>query len=124
MMNTSSNFFAGSILIYAGAYQLSPLKRTCLKHCQSPLGFLSHHWKPGLWGALRMGLHHGVYCLGCCVGLMAILFFGGIMNLYWIVGLAVLVILEKLLPFGRKIPYVTGPALIIWGLAFLARAWG
>ena len=124
MMNTTSNFFAGSILIFAGAYQLSPWKRSCLMHCQSPLGFLTHHWKPGTWGAFRMGIHHGIYCLGCCAGLMAILFFGGIMNLYWIAGLALLVLIEKLLPVGVKLPYLTGPAFMIWGISFLARAWG
>jgi predicted metal-binding membrane protein len=123
MMNTSSNIFAGAVLIFAGAYQLSPLKRACLSNCHSPLAFLSHHWQPGTWGGLRMGLHHGTYCLGCCAGLMAILFFGGIMNLYWIAGLALLVLLEKLLPAGAKLPWLTGPALIIWGVSFLARAW-
>lgn len=124
MMNTSSSLFAGGILIFAGAYQLSPLKRACLSHCRSPLGFLTHHWKPGTSGALRMGLHHGAYCLGCCLGLMAILFFGGIMNLYWIAGLALLVLMEKLLPLGMRLSYLTGPALIVWGVTFLARAWG
>jgi predicted metal-binding membrane protein len=123
MMNTSSAIFAGMILVYAGAYQLSPLKRACLRHCQSPLGFLTHHWQSGTWGALRMGLHHGVYCLGCCAGLMAILFFGGIMNLYWIGGLAILLLLEKLLPAGMRLSYLTGPALILWGLTFFIRAW-
>lgn len=121
LMNASSNLFAAAILVYAGAYQLSPLKRACLKHCQGPLAFITHHWKSGAWGALRMGLQHGTYCLGCCAGLMAILFFGGIMNLYWVAGLALLVLAEKLLPLGSKIPWLTGPVLIIWGLSFLLR---
>jgi predicted metal-binding membrane protein len=121
MMSTSSSIFAGTVLIYAGAYQLSPLKRTCLQHCQNPLAFITRHWRDGLPGALRMGLEHGFYCLGCCLGLMAILFFGGIMNLFWIVGLAVLVLLEKLLPFGARLSAATGPLLIAWGLWFLAR---
>ena len=69
-----------------------------------------------------MGLQHGFYCLGCCLGLMAILFFGGIMNLYWISGLAVMVLLEKTLPFGARLSYFTGPLLIIWGLGFLSRS--
>ena len=121
MMSTSSGIFAGTVLIYAGAYQLSPLKRACLKHCQSPLAFITRHWRDGLLGALRMGLRHGLYCLGCCLGLMAILFFGGIMNLYWIAGLAVLVLLEKLLPSGARLSMATGSLLIVWGLWFLAR---
>ncbi len=122
MMSTSSAVFAGIVLIYAGVYQVSPLKRACLKHCQGPLAFISHHWRSGADGALRMGLQHGIYCLGCCLGLMAILFFGGIMNLYWIGGLALLVLLEKVLPYGSKLALVTGPALIVWGATFLARA--
>lgn len=124
MMSTSSNAFAGGVLIYAGAYQLSPLKRACLKHCQNPLGFIVHHWRDRLPGALGMGLEHGFYCLGCCMGLMAILFFGGIMNLYWIAGLAFLVLLEKLLPFGARLSTATGPLLIVWGLWFLVRSAG
>ena len=120
-MSTSSNAFAGAVLIYAGVYQLSPLKRACLKHCQNPLGFIVHHWRDRLPGALRMGLEHGFYCLGCCMGLMAILFFGGIMNLYWIAGLAILVLLEKFLPFGARLSAATGPLLIVWGLWFLVR---
>ena len=120
MMSTSSRIFAGAVLIYAGAYQLSPLKRACLKHCQGPLAFITRHWQDGLMGALRMGLKHGFYCLGCCLGLMAILFFGGIMNLYWIAGLAALILLEKLLPFGARLSTATGPVLIVWGLWFWA----
>ena len=122
IMSTSNSIFAGAVLIYAGAYQLSPLKRACLKHCQGPLAFITRHWRDGLLGALRMGLQHGFYCLGCCLGLMAILFFGGIMNLYWISGLAVMVLLEKTLPFGARLSYFTGPLLIIWGLGFLSRS--
>ena len=122
MMNTSSNLFAAAILLFAGAYQLSPLKRSCLRHCQGPLGFLTHHWKSGKWGAVRMGFHHGIFCLGCCAGLMAILFFGGIMNLYWIAGLALLVLAEKLLPLQAKIPWLSGTVFVVWGLSFLWRA--
>ena len=81
MLSTCCTVFAGIVLIYAGVYPVSPLKRACLKHCQGPLAFISHHWRSGADGALRMGLQHGIYCLGCCLGLMAILFFGGIMNL-------------------------------------------
>ena len=78
------------LLIAAGVYQLTPLKYACLKHCRSPLFFISHHWRPGEWGALRMGVEHGAFCTGCCWFLMALLFYGGIMNLFWIIGLALL----------------------------------
>ena len=122
MMNAASNLFAGSILLFAGAYQLSPLKQACLRHCQGPIQFLSRHWRPGTLGAMRMGLHHGAYCLGCCWGLMLILFFGGIMNLYWIAALALLVLLEKISSAGRTFSLTTGSLLVVWGLSFLYRA--
>lgn len=122
MMNPASEVFAGLVLLYAGVYQLSPLKAACLKHCQGPLQFLTRHWKPGKRGALRMGLHHGAYCLGCCLGLMVILFFGGIMNLYWIAGLAALVLAEKVAPMGPWLPRATGTLLIVWSLSFFVRA--
>ena len=120
-MNSTSALFAGAILVLAGLYQLTPLKRACLEHCRGPIEFLSRHWRPGARGALVIGLHHGAYCLGCCWGLMALLFFGGVMNLYWIIGLALLVLLEKLLPLGRGLSLVTGGLLLAWGLAFLHR---
>ena len=122
MMNGTSPLFAGAILVLAGLYQLTPIKQACLKHCRGPISFLSHHWRPGSGGALVMGLHHGAYCLGCCWGLMAILFFGGIMNLYWIAGLALIVLLEKLLPLGRRLSLITGGLLLVWGVSFLYRA--
>jgi predicted metal-binding membrane protein len=121
MMNSTSNLFAGSILLFAGAYQLSPIKQACLRHCQGPIQFLSQNWRTGAWGALHMGLRHGSYCLGCCWGLMLILFFGGIMNLYWIVGLALLVLVEKVLPVGRMLTLLTGGLLVIWGFSFIYR---
>ena len=122
MMNSTSTLFAGLILVFAGVYQLTPIKQACLRHCRGPIAFLSRHWRPGAGGALKMGLHHGAYCLGCCWGLMAILFFGGIMNLYWIIGLALIVLLEKLVPLGPKLSLATGGLLILWGGSFLYRA--
>ncbi len=122
MMNSTSTLFAGLILVFAGLYQLTPIKQACLRHCRGPITFLSRHWRPGAGGALTMGLHHGAYCLGCCWGLMAILFFGGIMNLYWIIGLALIVLLEKLLPLGPRLSLVTGGLLMLWGGSFLFRA--
>ena len=120
MMNSTNQLFAGVILLFAGAYQLTPLKQSCLRHCRSPVAFLSRHWRPGVTGAFRMGLDHGAYCLGCCRGLMAILFVGGIMNLYWIIGLAVLVLLEKLLPAGPALAYATGIIFLAGGIYLLA----
>ncbi len=122
MLNSTSMSLAGGILIVAGLYQLTPLKRACLKHCRGPIQFLSQHWRPGVQGAFRMGLHHGAYCLGCCWGLMAILFFGGIMNLYWIIGLALVVLIEKLAPFGYRVGQALGVALLAWGGWFLVAA--
>jgi predicted metal-binding membrane protein len=122
MMNTTSLLFAGGLLIAAGFYQLSPLKRTCLAHCRSPLQFLTSHWRSGRWGAFKMGIDHGAFCLGCCWGLMALLFFGGIMNLYWIAGLAVFVAIEKLLPSGEPVAKVLGALFVLWGASFFYGA--
>jgi predicted metal-binding membrane protein len=122
MMNSTNDIFAGIILLFAGAYQLTPIKQACLRHCRGPVHFLVHSWRSGSWGALLMGLHHGVYCLGCCWGLMAILFFGGIMNLYWIIGLASLILVEKVLPLGVTMSYVTGGLLAVWGASIIFYA--
>ncbi|NOD98287.1 DUF2182 domain-containing protein [Ruegeria sp. HKCCD6228] len=119
MMTISSGVFAGSVLLAAGAYQFSALKNACLRHCQSPARFLANHNRPGTLGAFRTGILHGTYCLGCCWALMLLLFVGGIMNLYWIVGIAAYVALEKLLPGARWLVPVTGSALIGAGLWFI-----
>ena len=116
MMWSTSAWLAACLLVAAGFYQLSPFKYACLEHCRSPVAFLSGHWRPGRTGALRMGLEHGAYCLGCCWSLMALLFVGGIMNLWWIAGLAILVLLEKLLPFGDRLAFAMGPTLIVAGV--------
>ncbi len=121
MMTIKSRAFAGVVLILAGLYQFSQLKKACLRHCQSPTQFLARHNQPGLLGAFRTGALHGGYCLGCCWALMALLFVGGIMNLYWIVGVAIYVALEKLLPHARWIPPFFGGFLICAG-AFLIIA--
>lgn len=107
------------VTIAAGIYQLSPLKNACLGRCRSPAQFLSRHYRPGAGGALRLGLLHGAYCVGCCWMLMALLFVGGVMNLLWIAGLTLLVAGEKLLPHGPTIARVTGVALIAWGVVRL-----
>jgi predicted metal-binding membrane protein len=107
--------FAATLLIAAGLYQLSPLKDVCLQHCRTPARFLAENYQPGTAGAFRMGLKHGLYCLGCCWFLMALLFAGGIMNLVWIAGLTILVLIEKVAPFGHAIARVSGVAMIAWG---------
>jgi predicted metal-binding membrane protein len=112
----------GAILVAAGIWQMTPLKNACLRHCRSPIHFLSHHWRKGRLGALRMGLEHGAFCLGCCWVLMALLFYGGVMNLYWIVGLCLFVLIEKLAPAGVWIGRLAGAGLIAWGGFLLVGA--
>jgi predicted metal-binding membrane protein len=120
MMMVSTNLmFGAGLLIAAGIYQLTPLKHACLRHCRSPVFFISHHWRPGELGALRMGVEHGAFCTGCCWFLMALLFYGGVMNLFWIVGLAVFVLLEKTIPAGHWLGRITGVLLIAWGGALI-----
>ena len=121
MMEIASPLIAGLVLITAGVYQLTPLKEACLKHCQHPVFFLLHHWRPGESGAFRMGAKHGGFCLGCCWFLMALLFVGGIMNLFWIAGIALYVALEKFAAGHRWVTTVTGAALTIAGVWLVAR---
>jgi predicted metal-binding membrane protein len=114
--------FCGVLLVAAGAYQLTPLKHACLRQCRSPLAFLGTRWRRGARGALGMGLEHGAYCVGCCWFLMGLLFFGGVMNVYWIVGLALFVLFEKMVPAGHWLGYASGAALSVWGAALLGAA--
>ncbi len=120
MLQSTSPLLGGLILIAAGLYQLTPLKQMCLRHCRNPLQFLLGRWRDGAAGAFRMGLAHGAFCVGCCWFLMALLFFGGVMNLMWIAGLTLLVLLEKTLPAGRWLGAGLGVALLGWGGAVLA----
>jgi len=114
--------FNGVLLIAAGLYQLTPLKQACLRLCRSPLEFLATHWQRGALGALRMGLAHGATCVGCCWFLMALLFVGGVMNLYWNAGLALFVLFEKTMGGGRWLSRATGVVLLAWGAGLLALA--
>ena len=98
MLVGTNVIFGGVLLLAAGLYQLTPIKHACLRHCRSPLAFLSTHWRRDARGALRMGLVHGAFCVGCCWFLMGLLFFGGVMNLYWIAGIACSFCLKKLSP--------------------------
>ncbi len=109
-----------ALLVAAGVWQLTPLKHACLHHCRSPFAFVMRHWRPGGLGAWRMGLVHGAYCLGCCWVLMLLLFYGGMMNVYWIAGLSALVLAEKTVPAGHRLGTLVGLALIGWGAALLA----
>jgi predicted metal-binding membrane protein len=118
-MGARTRWLSATVLILAGAYQLSPLKRACLSHCRAPAAFLSHHWRPDPWNALRLGLRHGAYCVGCCWLLMAMLFVGGVMNLAWIAALSLLVLAEKVLPMGRWVGTIAGVMLVAWGMATL-----
>ena len=115
LMWSTSATLSGMFLLAAGLYQLSPLKNSCLAHCRSPVDFLSRHWRNGHLGAARMGIDHGLYCVGCCWFLMALLFVGGIMNLVWIAGLAIFVLLEKLVPAGHLVARISGGLMIVSG---------
>ena len=114
-MASSSRTLGGVLLLAAGLWQLTPLKHACLRHCRSPFYFFIHNWRGGSSGAFRMGLEHGLFCLGCCWVLMALLFYGGVMNLWWILGLAGYVLIEKVVPAGHWIGKGTGGLLILWG---------
>jgi predicted metal-binding membrane protein len=116
MLIRAGPWLGGGLLILAGLYQWTPLKNACLVHCRAPIAFLAHHWRPGRAGAFRMGLHHGLYCVGCCWLLMALLFVFGVMNLLWIAALALFVLLEKVLPRGDLVGRASGGLMIAAGL--------
>ncbi|MER3459623.1 MAG: hypothetical protein C4309_14275 [Chloroflexota bacterium] len=94
-LTKNSGLIGGSVLIMAGLYQFSPLKNICLSSCRTPLGYIMTHWREGRSGALLMGLHHGLYCIGCCWALMTILFVVGVMNLAWMAVLSLFMFIEK-----------------------------
>jgi predicted metal-binding membrane protein len=112
----SGPWIAGGAVIAAGAYQLTPLKRVCLRHCRSPLHFLLARWRPGHVGAARMGAAHGAYCTGCCWGLMLVLFAVGVMSIVWMLVVTGLVFAEKVLPGGERLARALAVALIALGL--------
>jgi predicted metal-binding membrane protein len=103
-------------LLAAGVYQFTPLKDACLRQCRRPLDFLVQRWRPGAWGAFRLGVEHGGYCVGCCWGLMAVLVVAGAMGLAWVALLTLVIFAEKLLPGGRRTARLTGAALVGLGL--------
>ena len=123
MMGAStSGYLGGALLLAAGAFQWSPLKTACLKQCRTPMGFLMTSWREGPKGALRMGLEHGAYCLGCCWALMLLLFVLGIMNLVWIAALAAFVLAEKVAPMSEWVSRGTGVLLAGWGVWAIVAA--
>ncbi|MGI8617463.1 MAG: DUF2182 domain-containing protein [Gemmatimonadaceae bacterium] len=115
-MRAASPIVGAAILIAAGIYQWLPLKHSCLAHCRSPLGFLTTSWREGRGGAVRMGIEHGAFCVGCCWLLMALLFVAGVMNLWWVAALSVVVLLEKTVPGGAVLARIAGVALVIAGV--------
>jgi predicted metal-binding membrane protein len=122
MMEATSPWLAGCLLVFAGTYQFTHWKVACLQLCRTPAEFLVQHWRPGTSGALIMGLRHGAYCLGCCWSLMGLLFVLGVMNLLWIVALTLLVLVEKTVPQTQWVRRIGGGVLCGWGLWVLVRA--
>ena len=112
-------YVAGGVLIAAAAYQLTPAKDACLRRCRGPLDFLLTQWREGPRGALRMGVVHGAWCVGCCWALMASLFALGVMSLTWMIAIAALIAVEKLLPSKVLANGSVAAVLIILGLAVL-----
>ena len=119
-MVTSSELLSGILLITVGVLQFSPLKKSCLKYCRSPISFLMTDWRKGIKGAWIMGFRHGWYCLGCCYALMLLLFVGGVMNLAWVAALTLAVAIEKMTPRGESIAQLLGGALILAGVSKIA----
>jgi predicted metal-binding membrane protein len=108
-------FVAGGAIAAAGIYQLTPVKDVCLRHCRTPLHFILHDWHEGRLGALRMGAEHGVYCVGCCWGLMVVLFTLGVMSLFWMAVIAGVIFAEKVFPYGMRLTRVFAIAFIALG---------
>ena len=115
-MVVASSQIGAAILIGAGIYQLTPLKAACLTHCRGPLAFVMSHWRDGTAGAVRMGMRHGWYCVGCCWALMCVLFAVGVMNLLWVAALSIIVLAEKLIPGGPWLAQAGGVAMIVAGV--------
>ena len=110
------NAAVAAVLIGAGIYQFTPLKHACLRRCRNPVDFLMTHWHRGKLGALRLGLEHGAFCVGCCWALMAVLVVAGAMGLVWVIAIAVAVAAEKLLPAGELFGRLAGVGLLVAGV--------
>ena len=109
-------WIAGIAVASAGVYELTPLKSVCLRHCRSPLHYVLGGWREGRLGAVRMGAEHGAYCVGCCWGLMVVLFALGVMSLVWMGIVAALILAQKVLPFGERLPYAFAAAFVAAGV--------
>jgi len=109
-------YVAGGAIVAAGLYQLTRLKELCLRHCRGPMHFMLHGWRNGPLGALRMGVEHGLLCIGCCWGLMVILFTLGVMSLFWMAVVAGVIFAEKVLPYGRRLSQGFALAFVALGL--------
>jgi predicted metal-binding membrane protein len=118
-MSATSSVFSGAILIAAGAYQWTPMKNACLRHCRSPLTFLLSDWREGKAGAFRMGAGHGLFCIGCCWMLMMLPFAAGVMNLPWMAGITVLLLLEKAAPGGELTSRICGALFVLLGASVI-----
>ena len=114
-MSVTSSLFSGAILIAAGIYQWTPMKNACLRHCRSPLMFLLSDWREGKAGAFQMGAGHGLFCIGCCWMLMMLPFAAGVMNLMWMAGITVLLLLEKAAPGGELTSRICGALFVLVG---------
>jgi predicted metal-binding membrane protein len=119
LMVSTSSVFGGAVLISAGLFQWSPLKRVCLTRCQSPLTFFTTEWREGARGALMMGLKHGAHCTGCCWVLMALLFVAGVMNMWWVAAITVFVLVEKIAPRGLWLGRIAGLGFAAWGASLI-----
>ena len=108
------------VLLIAGLYQFTPLKRACLTHCRTPLGYFLARWQDGRIGAMRMGLHHGLFCIGCCWALMTTAFAVGMMNGWWMAALSVLTLREQTAPQGEALRRSVGWAFLFAGMWWLA----
>jgi predicted metal-binding membrane protein len=120
MMVSNSPLLGGLLLIGAGVFQFTPLKRACLAHCRSPLGFFMTEWREGTRGAFLMGIRHGIFCVGCCWLLMTLLFVAGVMNLLWVAAIAGYVLVEKIVPAGHWVSRAIGLCVMVGGVWMVA----
>lgn len=123
-MASASRTIGGLTLVAAGLYQWTPLKDACLRQCQAPLQFIQRHggFRGDAAGSLTLGFRHGLYCVGCCWMLMALLFVGGVMNVLWIALIMIFVLIEKVVPAPRLVSRLSGTALLIGGVWLLASS--